>query len=115
MSELNWNTPVTYCKFCGCTPVGGSPFPLQKTFATCGCPCHWKDVTGDAKSTYLKAVLEYHGASLSEALGHASTDLLQRIADVLDDDLENRAARHSLGKLHAEVQYVLRKREGTVK
>lgn len=34
--------------------------------------------------------------------------LLEKCMEVVDDDLENRPARHSLGKLHAELKKALK-------
>lgn len=33
--------------------------------------------------------------------------LLKRCEEIVDDDLENRPARHSLGRLHAELKHEL--------
>ena len=40
------------------------------------------------------------------------TDLLKKCEQIIDDDLENRPARHSLGNLHARLKAVLAKIRG---
>ncbi len=55
--------------------------------------------TGYEQQPVVKSILKRY----TELRQIVNIEMLQQVADVLDDELENRAARHSLGRLYARI------------
>jgi len=79
---------------------GLTPKELAKALADKSCGWEWE---ADEKEDFI-VVAEMMFAKAIAAERERIRPLLKKCREIVDDDLENRPARHSLGRLHVELK-----------